>query len=710
MYVADFETCDDQTLFKLDKQTGREIYNQRVWLAGYKNLYTMESTYFYSLDDFMNDILSRKDNSNMEYAFHNLKFDGSFIIPWLLHNGWNSTQEKPHSGEFSVLVDNRNAWYSITIQCTKRRKVTIWDSLKLFPAALEYLPDVYGTPTRKIQEDKSWYEMDRPLDYVPDQRDMEYFENDLRVPAETLNKHIERYGLRFKKTQASQSFYNFTQSFKAWKLRFPALENKEDEAIRPAYWGGIAYVPGEKSGRDYYNVGVFDINSSYPHKAAEMKLPYGKCVSEYGEGKHPDMSKFWVAEALVEFELKDNCLPCIPKKAIHEGEIIEDKDSDVDKWVANSEGIVKISFSHIDYYTIQESYNFKVWRWNWSLHWAWKRQKEVGKFVHKNNDNKVKYKRLAKTAKGEKKIEYATISQRAKIDNNSFYGKFGEDIIKEGKTPHLEELDDGSEGVVWKVDRIEEQGERARKYLPVAIAITAWGRQQLVKMANVLGEHFLYCDTDSIHYLVEGGQDKINQATKDGIFEVDDVKLGAWKLEGYMKRGRYLRAKCYMEENEKGEREATVAGLPADPHTGQFSKSRSCLNWENFYIGNVVPVEQANKLRTVRTHTGNKLVPVGFEIKSKEGLFSAPSQEKMEQAMERHYEQIKQEHDPIKQTVKEHGYIQTVKKDERHYEEYREMSRSVKGKYFRKQGLPLDVFADIIGYDISDLIEQLKFN
>src|SRR5690606_19515086 len=241
------------------------------WLAGFKNLETMESTYFTNLHDFMEAILARGDNQNTEYAFHNLKYDGSYILPWLFTNGYEVTHNKPQAKQFSVLVDDRNAWYSITIQVTKRRKVTIWDSLKLFPTALEYLPDIYTTPTKKVREDKDWYEMKRPLDYQPDERDLRYFENDLQVPAEVLNKHIELYGLRFKKTQASQSFYNFEQTFKAWKWRFPALSTEQDNAIRLAYWGGISHVPPEKAGEDFYNIGAMDINSSYPHKAAEMK-------------------------------------------------------------------------------------------------------------------------------------------------------------------------------------------------------------------------------------------------------------------------------------------------------------------------------------------------------------------------------------------------------------------------------------------------------
>lgn len=625
MFTADFETCDTDVLYKTiedDEGNKTDIYNQRVWLAGFKNLETMQSTYFNNLDDFMNAILARGDNMNTEYAFHNLKFDGSYIVPWLHMNNYEVTTQKPEAGQFSVLVDGRNAWYSITIQVTKRRKVLIWDSLKLFPTSLEYLPDVYSTPTHKVAEDSDWYSVKRPEDYIPDARDMHYFENDLQVPAEALNEHIKLYGLQFKKTQASQAFYNFEKSFKAWKFRFPALTNQEDADIRNAYWGGISYVNKNKVGLDFFDLAVYDINSSYPDKAANSKLPYGPCVATFGEGQHPDMSKFWVAEALVEFTLKEGCLPCIPKKAIDEGTIVEDKDVDADKWLDDSEGIVRMKFSCIDYVTIQESYeNFKVYRWIWTRHWAWKVQKEIAKFVYKNNDIKVGNKIKAKAEPDPlKMIELLTQANRAKIDNNAFYGKFGEDIIKEGKTPYWEPNEDGIEEVVWRVDRQEVQGERSRKYLPVAIAITAWGRQQLVRMWNTLGENALYCDTDSLHF-EKAGQKKIDIAIKNGSFIVDDTKLGAWKHEGDMVRGRYLRAKCYLEQTTDGHIEATVAGLPADPHTGQFSKKRSCLNWDNFHIGLVIPEEQTHKLRTVRTPTGNKLLPTHYQIKEKDALF-----------------------------------------------------------------------------------------
>ena len=55
MYVADFETCDDLSKQQIstDIKTGIAIYPQKVWLAGFKNLDTLQTTTFTTLDDFM---------------------------------------------------------------------------------------------------------------------------------------------------------------------------------------------------------------------------------------------------------------------------------------------------------------------------------------------------------------------------------------------------------------------------------------------------------------------------------------------------------------------------------------------------------------------------------------------------------------------------------------------------------------------------------
>lgn len=600
MYVADFETCDS-----VQSDDRNVVPDQRVWLAGYMDLQTMTAVAFNNLDDFMTSVLGRGDNNNREIAYHNLKFDGSFIIPWLFKYGYAVSYTSPEPGEFSVLVDERNQWYSIKIQVNSKRHVLFWDSLKLFPMPLEYLPDLYHTPTHKVQESEDFYTAYRPEGYEPTDRDMAYFIPDLKVLAETLNAHIALYGLRFKRTQASQAFANFEQVFPAWKMRFPGIDTQIDNLIRPSYWGGISYVPPEYAGKDFYDIRVYDINSSYPYQAANKPLPYGH-VSDFEEHpSQPKMNQFWIAEALIEFTVKPHHIPCIPGKGIVEGRPIT-----TDKWLHDSGGVVRLRFCSIDYVTMAESYDIRIISWEWVLYWKHKVHSEVAKFVNMNNAIKVNCRQLAKNCDDPiERIELLIKANRAKIDNNAFYGKFGEEIVKKSKMPHYKK----EEPVKWTVDKFDEMTMYKRKFIPVAIAITAYGRQQLVRFANLLGPGFLYCDTDSVHYL-KSYQSRVTRAQRNKIIHIHPVELGAWSHEDNFDRGRYLRSKCYAEENSNG-MQVTLAGLPADPHSGMGSKSRSCITWDNFHIGAVIPSDKSNKLATVRTKTGDKLVPTHFTIK-----------------------------------------------------------------------------------------------
>lgn len=290
--------------------------------------------------------------------------------------------------------------------------------------------------------------------------------------------------------------------------------------------------------------------------------------------------------------------------------VVENKPLTLDSWLKSSEGTVKLIFNCIDYKQILENYDFEIMSWDWSHHFAWKVQKEVQAFILKNNEEKVKYKKQAEHEPDLRlKNEFLARSQRAKINNNAFYGKFGEEIIKEGKTPYLvEAIDD----VVYIKDREDIQSENKRKYLPLAIATTAYGRAQLIQAVNLLGKHFYYCDTDSVHFN-SAGNALLDQAIKNKTFLVDKTKLGGWKYEGHFDRGRYLRAKCYYEEVYGKTPEVTLAGLPSDKHTGSRSKTRSCITWDNFRMGLTIP-DGNGRLRTIRTSTGSKLVSADFTI------------------------------------------------------------------------------------------------
>lgn len=597
MFVFDLESCDGEHV------SGEEVARQRAWLCGFMNILDRKLVAYTSLHDCLKRMLKLGGNQQVEIAVHNLSFDGSFIVPALVDLGYEPVQGKPGVGEFSVLIDDRNNWYTINIQVTEKRRVLVWDSVKLFPMPLKHLHQVYHTPTRKIEEESEFYERIRPVDYLPDDRELKYFTHDLLVLAETLTKHIDYYGLSFNKTQASQAFNTFSQSFKAWKLRFPALDEETDARIRLAYWGGISYVNPKAEGLDLENIEAYDINSSYPYQLADHKMPYGKMVLQLGEGEHPYMGMFWVAKAIVRFELKKDRIPCIPKKAIEQPQYFPGV-----KWMTTSDGLVELTFCSIDYRTIMDSYDFEVIHWLWSFHWAQKVQKEISRYIHQNNDDKIKNKLLAKTLTGDAKAEALAKTQRAKINNNSFYGKFGEEILKIGKTPQVDDA-----GIVHYVeDREELLSVFRRKFLPLAIATTAHARRQFVSFANLMGEHFVYGDTDSCHFRQEGAP-KLAQAIRQGTIVVDDVQLGAWSHDNTYALARYLRPKTYIALDPSGKWAVTCAGLPADKDAQPGEKKRSCCTWDNFHIGTIIP-DGNGKLRTIATPTGKKLVPVSFII------------------------------------------------------------------------------------------------
>lgn len=112
-------------------------------------------------------------------------------------------------------------------------------------------------------------------------------------------------------------------------------------------------------------------------------------------------------------------------------------------------------------------------------------------------------------------------------------------------------------------------------------------------------------DTDSIHCLLSDKD--ISELSK--ILDIDDYKLGYWKLESTFKRGKYLRQKCYIEEdNEKIH--TTIAGLP--------KKLGHLITFDNFQEGLEVKADgsrKENKLRYKQVKGGVVLVETDFTIK-----------------------------------------------------------------------------------------------
>lgn len=109
---------------------------------------------------------------------------------------------------------------------------------------------------------------------------------------------------------------------------------------------------------------------------------------------------------------------------------------------------------------------------------------------------------------------------------------------------------------------------------------------------------------DSIH-MRELPEEELKQ-----FIDIDDYRLGAWKLESKFKRGKFLRQKCYVEEDYNGELNVTIAGLPHRLH--------KYITFENFKVGFSILASDTtkdHKLTYKHVNGGVLLVETDFTIK-----------------------------------------------------------------------------------------------
>ena len=129
-YIADFETTvpdtEDETL---------EILDTRVWSWGVVEIDSPES-FMYGTDikDFV-EWCSKVQHRTI--YFHNLKWDGKFLIDYLIRNNFVYDPTRQTDKSFTCLISEFGHFYSIEITFKvwkKKRKSTIfYDSLKKVP-------------------------------------------------------------------------------------------------------------------------------------------------------------------------------------------------------------------------------------------------------------------------------------------------------------------------------------------------------------------------------------------------------------------------------------------------------------------------------------------------------------------------------------------------------------------------------------------------
>ena len=144
-YTADFETNVDENDCRVWAWAICEIGNPDNFIYG-NDIHTFI------------EWCSNKKQNNVLY-FHNLKFDASYILSYLLNNGYEHITNKKEKRDktFSTLISDMGQFYSLEIYFTvgnkKVNKVTIYDSYKILAFSVEKIAENFNLPIRKLELD-----------------------------------------------------------------------------------------------------------------------------------------------------------------------------------------------------------------------------------------------------------------------------------------------------------------------------------------------------------------------------------------------------------------------------------------------------------------------------------------------------------------------------------------------------------------------------
>lgn len=513
-------SCDFETTTKID--------DCRVWAYGYMEIGNKEN---YRIGTSIDEFMEWAKDTCANLYFHNLRFDGEFIVNWLLKNGFTYCEKNNKANTFKTIISKMGQWYKIDIcygyKGKQKLHTEIFDSLKKIPFKVSQIAVSFKLDKLKGDID---YHKERPVGYQLTDEEYNYVKNDVEIIADALKIQFDQ-GLT-KMTSGSDSLYGYKSVIgkKVFEKVFPELSLEMDANIRLAYRGGFTWL-NETYAEKVINGGiVFDVNSLYPAMMYYKELPYGMPIQFDGEYEQDDMYPLYIQHVRCEFQLKEGYIPTIQLKT--SGFFKQNE------YLKNSSGeIVDLYVTNIDWELIQEHYHI----YDEEYVSGWKFKKKVGLF----NDFIEKWMAIKISSDG-------AIKQLAKLMLNSLYGKFASNPDVTGKYPFLKE--DGSCGFA-----LGDQEFKKPVYTPMGVFITSWARHTTITTAQKCFDRIIYCDTDSIHLTGTDVPDMLKEL-------VDPDKLGFWQHESTYKRAKYIRQKTYVQEIIKSDgstyESVKCAGMP----------------------------------------------------------------------------------------------------------------------------------------------------
>ena len=505
--IADFETTTDEK-------------DCRVWSWG---LVELEDPVYDKVEigTDIDSFIERIMKYNATCYFHNLKFDGYFILDYLLKNDYHHVQTDyiKRVGTFKTLINAMGNFYSISVKWPNGNICEFRDSYKKLPFTVKRIAKAWGMEESKGIIDYSLH--NGPITPITAEEE-DYLRKDVCIVGQALKILYDENHKRL--TTGSDALAEYksvigTDTFKRW---FPTFSLVMDEEIRRAYRGGFTYRDPRFRGFNDNRGIVLDVNSLYPSVMVNNILPYGDPKFVDGECKPTKSRPLTIFSVTFTAKIKKDHIPCIQIKGHSLFSSTE--------YLTEIKEPVTLMVTNVDWALYQDHYDIDILAYGggWAFHAT------RGMFDTYIN----KWSKIKAESKGAKR-------ELAKLMLNSLYGKFATNPNITGKIPKL------IDNQIKLIAGVEET--RPPVYTAVGVFITSWARNLTIRAAQNNYASFAYADTDSLHLFVDEAPDTI---------EVHPTKLGAWKLEYKFNRAHYVRAKFYMEETDEGEIVTHVAGLP----------------------------------------------------------------------------------------------------------------------------------------------------
>lgn len=498
----------------------------------------------HSLDDFINVLDDLPCDARV--YFHNLKFDGTFILTYFLKNnkkwkpeytkeGWMAKTPvwKMKRHHFKYTISDKGVWYSLTFKNKHNYTIAIWDSLKLVPMSLASLGEAFKTKHQKL-------EMEYTGDHYPgcyiSPEELAYIKNDVLVLKEVMQAMDEQGIDAMTIGSACMKEYKLGLTDEQYNRLFPDLtkvsvpdyswhdENtmnrSADDFIRESYKGGFCYCSPHYAGKVLPFVSHADANSHYPsqmHSNSGNYFPVG--LPEYYRdedipdqlNKPKDVSYYFIRFSC-SFQIKPKHIPMIQLK--HDIRFMGRRN----EWLESSDGlIVDMTMTRTDFEQFLDSYEVK------DLHMYEMLSFQVAKgMFDKYIDHWMGIKMKSKGA----------IRQIAKLFLNNLYGQFSKSMDSSYK---IAEYIPGKGLVYHRITAYD----KTPGYIAIGSAITSYARHVTTTIAQDNYDYFVYADTDSVVMTIPEKDIK-------GL-PIDPVKLCYWKVESNSDASVFVRQKTYIE-------------------------------------------------------------------------------------------------------------------------------------------------------------------